>query len=96
MFTVEQYDQAIEALQAARQQAIDGNYLEGCGVCGDDCNPHQCRHNPLFAMQMCQMLSQQSDQLHSTLHFLAGYDTRMGEQVGPAAVSVPPETRATY
>ena len=88
MFTVEQYDQAIEALHAARKQAVDGTHISGCDVCGGDCNPHQCRHNPLFAMHMCEQLGKQADELHSTLHILAGFDTRMGEQIGPAAVTV--------
>lgn len=43
--TRKDYDEAIEALQQARDQ-VDGY---GCGVCGDSGHtPETCHHNPLI------------------------------------------------
>lgn len=87
--TVEQYDKAIEALQAARQQAIDGTQSEGCSVCGGSCHPDQCSFNPMYAVMLCKAIAQESEALHNSLHYLAGFETRMGEGVGPAHVVTP-------
>ena len=87
-FTIEQYDRAIEALQDAKTQlAPDGR---GCAICID--GGHQaweCRFNPLKAMALCVVIAQQSQALHESLHYLAGFDHWMGEPVGPAGISVP-------
>ena len=87
-FTAEQYDAAIKALQDAKSQLEpDGRC---CVVCGD--SGHQafeCGWNPLVAVAICRTITKQADDLHETLHTLAGYDTCMGEQVGPARVKEP-------
>ncbi len=89
MFTIEQYDKAIEALQLARQQHIDDTCDKGCSICGDCCHPDSCRFNPLHAMAICESIAKQSNVLHDTLHTLAGFETYMGEQTGPASIVVP-------
>ena len=87
-FTKEQYEKAIEALKEGMTQLEpDG---DNCHICGD--SGHQafeCGHNPLLAMSMCRQIAEQADDLHNTLHYLAGFDSRMGEQVGPAKVVEP-------
>lgn len=87
-FSTSQYDQAIAALQAGKLQLeADG---KNCSVCGD--SGHQafdCGHNPLVAMTLCELIALESRSLHETLHYLAGFNKRMGEQVGPAKVVVP-------
>lgn len=84
-FTTEQYDKAIAALTDAKKQLEpDGN---GCMVCGD--SGHQafeCGFNPLVAVEICAAIAKQSDALHETLHYLAGYNSHMGEQIGPAKI----------
>lgn len=47
--TIADYDQAIESLQAAREQLRMGD-LMGCGVCGDTGHAPQdgCHHDPLI------------------------------------------------
>jgi hypothetical protein len=89
-FTAGQYDQAIEALQLAKRQLEpDGNH---CSVCGD--NGHQameCGHNPLVAVAMCQRIADQSEELHQTLHTLAGYQQAFGVQIGPRRIVMPEE-----
>jgi len=93
LFTVEQYDKAIENLKEARKQLIDG--VQGkvcCGVCGGNCHPDMCGHNPLYAQYLCNQFSQQSQALHITLHRLSGFDTYMGEPVGIARVVSPQPT----
>jgi hypothetical protein len=66
-FTIEQYDKAIQHLQDARTQlAPDGH---GCHCCGG--SGHQafeCGHNPLVAMQMCEMITKRAVELHEALH----------------------------
>lgn len=91
-FTAEQYDAAIQALQDARTQLVpDG---DPCHICHD--GGHQaweCGFNPLYAMALCETLAQQSDDLHQTLHWLAGFEHRFGQPSGAARVLCPePET----
>lgn len=86
-FTAAQYDAAIQSLQCAKDQLdADGNC---CSVCGDGHYAWECGHNPLLAMQICQQIAEQSNDLHDTLHRLAGFDFRMGQQLGPRRVIVP-------
>lgn len=87
-FTIEQYDAAIQALQDAKTQlAPDG---DPCHICdGGEHQAWECRFNPLLAVLICETLAKQSDELHSTLHWLAGFDTRFGMVVGPAAMVLP-------
>lgn len=89
MFSVQQYDQAIESLKAARQQHVDGVTGNGCHVCGGNCHPDFCGFNPLYAMHLCNEIKKQSNDLHETLHYLSGFNTLMGEATGPAAVQMP-------
>lgn len=89
MFTVKQYDQAIEYLKSARQQHLEGTTGNGCGVCGGNCHPDTCGWNPLYAMHLCNEIRKQSSDLHETLHYLSGFNTLMGEPYGPAAVQIP-------
>lgn len=88
MFTRAQYDEAAESLKAASTQLEpDGR---PCAICED--TGHMawgCGRNPLLAMRLCERIARESDALHDTLHFLAGHETYMGEQVGPARVVVP-------
>jgi len=84
--TVAHYDKAIEHLQLARQQKIDGTESQGCSVCGGCCHPDQCGHNPMYAVVLCQRMAEESRALHDSLHYIAGFNTLMGEQVGPASV----------
>ena len=72
-FTIEQYDKAIEALQLGRQQKIDETTDKGCSICGGCCHPDYCRFNPLYAMMICKTIAEQSDALHSSLHYLSEY-----------------------
>ena len=83
-FTEEQYDQAIENLQLAKRAITDPG--PGCHVCGGDCLPHRCGHNPLYAVWMCNQIVDSSHDLHEKLHFLAGFHTYMGEPVGPSGI----------
>lgn len=87
-FTEEQYDKAIQALKDAKK-VFDKDYKGGCPVCGGDCLPHQCGHNPLYAMKMCEEISEASEELHHKLHVLSGVHTYMGEPIGPNAIKVP-------
>lgn len=90
-FSTEQYEQAIEALELARSQTIQGKQHEGCSICGDAHPVYECGRNPLVAMAICKDIAQHSDRLHDILHYLAGYSTFMGEAMGPAKVTVPSE-----
>lgn len=87
-FTAIQYDRAIEALRSAKQQLEpDGHY---CACCGD--GGHQafeCGHNPLVAIALCKAIADGAENLHQTLHSLAGYESYMGEVVGPRKVVLP-------
>lgn len=89
LFTVEQYDIAIKALQEARQQLVDETQGNGCSVCGGNCHPDQCGFNPLYAQYLCNIVSDQSHALHETLHRMGGFETYMGESVGVARVVKP-------
>jgi hypothetical protein len=86
-FTDEQYDEAIELLKAAKRANHQAS--NGCLVCGGACLPHQCGHNPLYAMHQCEVIAQRSKELHHALHVLAGAQTHMGEPVGPNEIVVP-------
>jgi hypothetical protein len=89
-FTERQYDEAIERLAAAKAQLEPNGKC--CAVCGDEGHQaFECRFNPLLAMHWCQLIAKQSDGLHDTLHFLAGYSMHMGVPVGPAATVLPGE-----
>lgn len=87
-FTAEQYDKAIENLTLAKQQLEpDGNC---CSVCGDDGHmAFECGFNPLVAMTICTGIAKASYELHEQLHYLAGFDSSMGVQFGPAKVVTP-------
>lgn len=87
-FTKEQYEAAITALRESSEQLEpDGRCCTCCG--SDGHQAFECGHNPLVAMALCRHIAQGADQLHDTLHWLAGYDTRMGEMVGPRKVVLP-------
>lgn len=88
-YTIKQYDEAIKALQLARQQKIDETTGEGCSICGGNCHPDMCGFNPLYAMDICSRIASQSHDLHESLHQLSGFQTWMGETVGPAKVVIP-------
>ncbi len=87
-FSVQQYDEALEALTLARHQLEpDGN---PCAVCGDSGHmAWECGHNPLLAQVLCQQIARDSDALHETLHHLAGHDFAFGVQRGPAKIVGP-------
>lgn len=87
-FTTEQYDAAILALSdGKRQLEPDGR---DCEVCGDSGHmAFECGHNPLVAVAVCRDIANHSEQLHTTLHRLAGYDISFGVQIGPAKVVMP-------
>lgn len=87
-FIDRQYQEAIEALTAARTQLEPDGHC--CAVCGDSGHmAFECGHNPLLAMWMCEQISHEAYQLHETLHQLAGFNFHMGEQLGPAKVHMP-------
>jgi hypothetical protein len=89
-FTAKQYDEAIERLTEAKQQLVpDG---APCSVCGDGGHmAWECGFNPLRAMRLCRQIAENSASLHETLHYLAGFDSAFGVQLGPAAIVPPPE-----
>jgi hypothetical protein len=93
-FTAEQYNEAIDNLMRGRQQLEpDGNC---CSICGDSGHmAFECGHNPLLAMALCRRVAEDSDGLHETLHFLAGFDQRFGVQAGPAKIILPERTKPT-
>lgn len=86
MFLVDEYNAAIKALEEARDQTAKGKECEGCSICGDGHPVYECGRNPLRAIEICKQIANQSDDLHEILHELAGYNTFMGEQKGPAAI----------
>lgn len=87
-FTKHQYEEAIKSLRDGMTQ-LDPN-ADNCHVCGDSGHfAGECGHNPLKAMAMCEAISKDADTLHDTLHWFAGYETHMGEPIGPSAVSLP-------
>lgn len=88
LFTVQQYDEAIESLKIARQQLLSGNQSSGCGVCGGNCHPDQCGRNPLYAMKLCADVDKMTRDLHDQLHHIA-LRTHMGEAVGFSRVILP-------
>jgi hypothetical protein len=66
-FTRVQYDAAIEALVAAKQQLVPDGHC--CRICHD--TGHQaweCGHNPLYAMSVCGPLATCAIELHDRLH----------------------------
>jgi len=84
-FTTGQYEAAIQALEKAKKQLVpDGQSCSVCGDCGH--MAWECGFNPLLAMEMCLLISKSSEQLHEYLHFLAGYESRFGVQIGPSAI----------
>jgi len=87
-FTEHQYDQAIEALQNAKQQLVPDGAC--CAVCGDSGHmAFECGHNPLIAVEICRVIATQAYNFHETLHWLAGYDQAFGVQLGPAKAVMP-------
>jgi hypothetical protein len=87
-FTQRQYDEAIASLKEARGQLEpDGN---SCACCGDAGHmAFECGHNPLVAMALCRRVAQEAEALHETLHYLSGWDSAFGVQIGPAKVVLP-------
>lgn len=85
LFSKRDYDKAVAALaDGSRQLELDGRC---CTICGDtDHGAEECGHNPLVAMRTCQDLADSSYELHRLLHWLAGYDSSLGVQQGPARV----------
>lgn len=87
-FTEYQYDQAIEAMQLAKQQLDPDGHC--CAVCGDSGHmAFECGANPLVAVAMCREMAKGADELHETLHRIAGYDQSFGVQLGPARMHLP-------
>ncbi|HEY6827359.1 MAG TPA: hypothetical protein VI259_10890 [Gemmatimonadaceae bacterium] len=87
-FTRSQYEEAIANLELAKEQLEPD--ARCCRICEDTGHmAWECGHNPLLAMAMCEQIAKQSDQLHETLHALAGFDSHMGVQTGPARIVVP-------
>lgn len=87
-FTAAQYDEAIRNLQDAKQQLEPDAHP--CSICSDSGHmAYECGRNPLVAMRLCRQITEQSRELHDTLHVLSGYCAHMGEPFGPAIV-VPP------
>lgn len=84
-FTKDQYERAIDAMTAAKEQLeADGR---NCAVCGD--SGHQafeCGHNPLVAVAMCNQIVTESEKLHESLHLLGGWEQAFGVQLGPAHI----------
>lgn len=88
-FTKEQYDNAIENLQLAKQQLEQEAHP--CTVCGDSGHlAYECGFNPLVAVAMCNSIAKGSEVLHDTLHLLCGYEQAFGAQLGPRRI-VPPQ-----
>jgi hypothetical protein len=87
-FSRAQYEAAIAALRlGSRQLAPEANC---CAICGDSGHlAWECGHNPLLAMAVCERIAKDSEQLHATLHVLAGYDSHLGVQRGPARIVLP-------
>ncbi len=116
-FTIAQYDAAIEALVAAKEQLVSDGQC--CRICHD--TEHQaweCGHNPLYAMRVCdalvipslrlheqlhaieekmdsadqtEALAEWREDIHTFLHYVAGFDAVRGRQIGPARVLFVPE-----
>ena len=87
-FTEKQYEEAIKNLQLAKAQLVpDGN---NCSICEDGGHmAWECGHNPLLAVVLCNDVADLSENLHETLHILAGYDSMLGVPIGPAAIHRP-------
>jgi len=89
-FTKEQYEKAIEALKDGMTQLEPNG--DNCHICHDSGHAaFECGWNPLVAVVICKDIATHSEKLHETLHYLAGFDRYMGEQVGPAAVRGAPQ-----
>jgi hypothetical protein len=87
-FTAKQYDEAIGRLVEGKQQLEPDGHC--CAICGDSGHAaFECGFNPLVAMFLCREIAEQSEALHETLHYLAGYDSRFGEQLGPRKIVMP-------
>ncbi len=91
-FTRRQYDFAIQALRSGSLQLeSDG---KPCSICGDDGHQaFECGRNPLVAMSICKSIAESADELHETLHYLAGSVQSMGTIRGPAKVILPDRGR---
>ena len=60
-FTIEQYDKAIKALEAAKTQLDpDGDECHSCGDSGHQA--WECEHNPLLAMAICEGIAKASEE----------------------------------
>lgn len=89
LFTIDQYNKAIDALREAKQQLMDGTQHRGCSICHGDHHPDNCGMNPLFAQHLCTTISEQAKEMHDTLHLMTGYVTYMGEGVGVSRIKKP-------
>jgi len=87
-FTRAQYEEVLANIKDAMLQLEpDGRC---CTICHDTGHmAWECGRNPLLAMAMCEQIAQHSEQLHETLHSLAGHNFSMGVQTGPARIIVP-------
>jgi len=75
-------------MDAKQQLEPDGHC---CSICGD--SGHMawgCGFNPLVAVYLCKHIAADSEKLHDILHWLAGYESAFGEQLGPAKIVMPP------
>ena len=81
-FTAAQYDAAIEALVAAKEQLEPD--ARCCRICHD--SGHQaweCGHNPLYAMRVCEDLAAVAHKAHERLHAI---EEKMSPVDKPAAL----------
>lgn len=103
-YTIKQYEAAIESLREAMQQLEpDGRNCTCCGDSGHQA--FECGFNPLVAMETCKKVATDARQfheemhggakfnaravLHNLVHYLGGWDTHMGETIGPARIRFP-------
>lgn len=94
LFTINQYNQAIENLKLARQQLVENTQSKGCSICGGNCHPDQCGRNPLYAMMLCVNIDQMTRNLHDQLHHII-LRTHMGEAVGFNSIILPEKDELT-
>ena len=81
-FTAEQYDAAIENLKLAKQQLEPDRNC--CSVCGDSGHmAWECGFNPLAAVAMCVEVSKTAETFHDQMHWLSGWYSAFGVQLGP-------------
>ena len=84
-FSVDQYVLAIESLQNGMKQLEPDGHC--CSVCGDSGHmAFECGHNPLVAVALCVGIAKAADKLHEQLHYLAGFNSQFGVQLGPAKI----------